>query len=90
MSLSSTPLDIERANMTRDKQMRLQNRICTLLERSGATPVDILAFLVSFTWGWARRIGWKSPQLIRYCMTAFETNDKRLSPNYSPPGVSGG
>jgi hypothetical protein len=44
------------------------------MKASGKSPIAVLYFLVSFTWGWARRCRWSTNQLAEYSIKAWETN----------------
>lgn len=73
-----------------EQQRKLTDRVASLLERSGASHLDVLYFLVSFTWGWARRIGWPTRSLASYALKAWEINDGQLSRNYEAPQAQQG
>jgi hypothetical protein len=48
------------------------------VRQRGKSPLAALYFLVSFTWGWARRCAWSTEALTNYAATAWQTN-KRVS-----------
>lgn len=44
----------------------------------GKSPLAALYFLVSFTWGWARRCAWSTTTLMNYAGRSWEAN-RRVS-----------
>lgn len=62
--------------------VREQNELADLLNdwledavaQRGKSPLAALYFLISFTWGWARRCAWSTETLTHYAGTAWATN----------------
>ena len=68
------------------EQTELANLLNDWLEdatrQRGKSPLAALYFLVSFTWGWARRCAWSTETLTNYAGRAWETN--RRAANEQP------
>lgn len=62
------------------EQTELSDLLCDWLEdatkQRGKSPLAALYFLVSFTWGWARRCAWSTETLTNYAGTAWQTNKR--------------
>lgn len=71
----------ERELMGADEQETLTQSLNLLFKRfrdkHNISPIGILYFLVSYTWGWARGCGWNSRYLNDYSQRAYEACDKR-------------
>lgn len=66
--------------MTRPQQQWLSDKILGELQTFQALhqlePRQLVYWLVSFTWGYARRLGWENREIASYSLTAYEKCDE--------------
>jgi len=77
--------------MTRIQQQWLSDKILAELQLFQAThqlePQQMIYWLVSFTWGYARRLGWENRAIASYSLAAWEKCDQlwRVGQKQQPP-----
>jgi len=68
--------------MTLPLQRALSDRILRELAafqvKHALEPQQMVYWLVSFAWGYARRLGWDTRRFASYCLATFEACEKQV------------
>lgn len=74
--------------MTRPQQQWLSDKVLGDLETFRATHQlehqQMIYWLVSFVWGFARRLGWRHQAITQYALATFEACDNTERASLSP------